>query len=92
MSVARKTVEKHVLHWHQLNEQQKKKKATSEEIASILDCYVKRWQRWAVAGLQGIKIDVCEQSQNQLALSRKELTLMVQVPVLLQDWQKESRY
>jgi 2,4-dienoyl-CoA reductase-like NADH-dependent reductase (Old Yellow Enzyme family) len=54
--VARKTVEKHVLHWLQLYEQQKKKKATSEEIASILDRYVNRWQRWAAAGLQGIKI------------------------------------
>ncbi len=34
-----------------------KKKATSEEMASILDCYVTRWQRWAAAGLQGIKLD-----------------------------------
>jgi hypothetical protein len=42
MTVARKTVEKHVLHWHQLYEQQKKKKATSEEMASILDRYVNR--------------------------------------------------
>ncbi|MFT5399010.1 MAG: hypothetical protein ACI8XW_001810 [Gammaproteobacteria bacterium] len=37
-------------------EQQKKKKATSEEIASILDCYVTRWQRWAAAGLKGITV------------------------------------
>jgi hypothetical protein len=40
------------------SEQQKKKKATSEEMASILDCYVNRWQRWAAAGLQGITIDI----------------------------------
>jgi hypothetical protein len=46
----------HVLHWHQLYEEQKKKKATSEEMASILDRYVNRWQRWAAAGLPGIKI------------------------------------
>jgi TorA maturation chaperone TorD len=45
LAVARKKVEKHVLHWHQLYEQQKKKKATSEEMALILDCYVNRWQR-----------------------------------------------
>jgi hypothetical protein len=51
MTVAMKTVEKHVLHWHQLYKQQIKKKATSEEMASILDRYVKRWQRWAAAGL-----------------------------------------
>jgi membrane-bound lytic murein transglycosylase len=63
LTVARKTVEKHVLHWHQLYEQQKKKKATSEEMASILDCYVNRWQRWVAAGLQGIKIGVYEQIQ-----------------------------
>jgi hypothetical protein len=52
----KKTVEKRVLHWHQLYEQQKQKKATSEEMASILDCYVNRWQRWVAAGLQGIKL------------------------------------
>jgi membrane-bound lytic murein transglycosylase len=57
MAVASKTVEKHVLHWHQLYEQQKQKKATSVEMASILDCYVNRWQRWVAAGLQGITID-----------------------------------
>jgi hypothetical protein len=46
-----------VLHWYQLYEQQKKKKASSEEMASILDRYVNRWQRWAAAGLQCIKIE-----------------------------------
>jgi hypothetical protein len=40
-------------------EQQKQKKATPEEMASILDCYVNRWQRWAAAGLQGFKIELC---------------------------------
>jgi membrane-bound lytic murein transglycosylase len=69
MAVASKTVEKHVLHWHQLYEQQKQKKATSVEMAFVLDCYVNRWQRWVAAGLQGIKIDVYEQNLNQRYLS-----------------------
>ena len=56
LTVARKTVEKHILHWHQLYEQQKKRKATSEEMAFILDRYVVRWQRWAAAGLKGLTI------------------------------------
>jgi hypothetical protein len=34
-----------------------RKKATSNEMASTLGLYVTRWQRWAVAGLQGIAID-----------------------------------
>ena len=68
MTVAKKTVEKHVIHWYQLYEQQKKRKATSEEAAFILDQYVKRWQRWAAAGLQGIKIDVYEQNLDRLDL------------------------
>jgi hypothetical protein len=29
----------------------KKKEAISEGIAYILQCFVNRWQRWAVAGL-----------------------------------------
>jgi membrane-bound lytic murein transglycosylase len=68
LTMTRKTVEKHVLHWHQLYEQQKQKKATAEEMAFILDRYVNRWQRWAAAGLQGIKIGVYEQNLNQQAL------------------------
>jgi hypothetical protein len=32
------------------------KKATSIEMASVLGLYVKRWQRWVAAGLQGIVI------------------------------------
>jgi len=51
-----------------LYEQQKKKKATSEEMASIMDQYVKYWQRWSAAGLQGIKLYVCEQTQYQPVL------------------------
>jgi hypothetical protein len=31
---------------NQLYEQQKKKKATSEEMTFILDRYVNRWQQW----------------------------------------------
>jgi len=57
LKVAEKTWEKHVLHIIQLYEQLRQKKATSNEMASSLGLYVKRWQRWAVAGLQGIKID-----------------------------------
>jgi membrane-bound lytic murein transglycosylase len=67
MAVAAKTVDKHVLQWHQLYEQQKQKKATSEEMTFVLDRYVKRWQRWVAAGLQGIKIGVYEQIQYQRA-------------------------
>jgi hypothetical protein len=37
-------------------------------MASILDQYVKRWQRWTAAGLQVLKIDVCAQIQFQRAL------------------------
>ena len=36
------------------------KKTTSIEMASVLGLYIKRWQRWDAAGLQGIKIGVCE--------------------------------
>jgi hypothetical protein len=34
-------------------EQLRIKKATSEEMAYSLDRYVKRWQRWCTAGLDG---------------------------------------
>jgi hypothetical protein len=49
-----------------------KKKATSNEVALSLELYVKRWQRWCAAGLQGIKIDevyVYGQNLNLLNLS-----------------------
>jgi RNA-directed DNA polymerase len=58
LSVAAKTVTKHVLHYRQLYEQLRMKKATSIEMASVLGLYVTRWQRWVAAGLQGIKIGV----------------------------------
>jgi hypothetical protein len=58
LTVAAKTVEKHVLHYRQLYEQLRMKKATSIEMASVLGLYVKRWQRWVAAGLQRIKIGV----------------------------------
>jgi hypothetical protein len=35
------------------------KKTTSDEMASVLGLYVKRWQRWVAAGLQGIAIVRC---------------------------------
>jgi hypothetical protein len=46
LTVAAKTVEKHVLHYRHLYEQLRMKKATSIEMASILGLYIKRWQRW----------------------------------------------
>jgi hypothetical protein len=45
LTVAAKTEEKHVLHYRQLYEQLRKKKATSDEMALVLGWYVKRWQR-----------------------------------------------
>ena len=57
LEIARKTIQKHVLRIVQLYEQLRKKKATSDEMASSLGLYVTRWQRWAVAGLQCITID-----------------------------------
>jgi RNA-directed DNA polymerase len=51
LTVAAKTVEKHVLHYRQLYEQLRMKKATSIEMASVLGQYVKRWQRWVKAGI-----------------------------------------
>jgi hypothetical protein len=64
LTVAAKTVEKHVLHHRQLYEQLRMKKATSIEMATVLGLYVKRWQRWAAAGLQDIKIGVYD-ARNQ---------------------------
>jgi RNA-directed DNA polymerase len=58
LTVAAKTVEKHVLRYRQLYEQLRMKKATSIEMALALGQYVKRWQRWAAAGLQGIKVEL----------------------------------
>jgi hypothetical protein len=55
----------YVLQYRQLYEQLRMKKATSIEMASILGLYVKRWQRWVAAGLQGFKIDVYEQIRHQ---------------------------
>jgi RNA-directed DNA polymerase len=51
LTVAAKTVEKHVLHYRQLYEPLRMKKTTSDEMASVLGLYVKRWQRWVAAGL-----------------------------------------
>jgi RNA-directed DNA polymerase len=64
LTVAEKTVEKHVLRYRQLYEQLRMKKTTSIEMASVLGLYVKRWQRWVAAGLQGIKIGVYD-ARNQ---------------------------
>jgi hypothetical protein len=49
------------------------KKATSSEMASVLGLYVKRRQRWAAAGLLGIKLGgVYEQIQYQQVLEQIE--------------------
>jgi hypothetical protein len=72
LTVAKKTVEKHVLHIIQLYEQLRMKKATSIEMALALGLYVNRWQRWAAAGLQGFKIDVDEQIRHQQVLNQIE--------------------
>jgi RNA-directed DNA polymerase len=58
LKIARITWQKHALHITQLYEQLRKKKATSNEMASSLGLYVTRWQRWAVAGLKGISFKV----------------------------------
>jgi RNA-directed DNA polymerase len=71
LRLAQVTTEKHVLHIIQLYEQLRIKKATSNEMADSLGLYVKRWQRWATAGLQGIKLDaVYEQNLDQLVPSQ----------------------
>lgn len=57
LTLAEKTWEKHALQIVRLYEQQRKKKATSNEVASSLGLYVTRWRRWAVAGLQGTGIN-----------------------------------
>jgi len=72
LTVATKTVEKHVVHYRQLYEQLRKKKATSVEMALALGLYVKRWQRWAASGLQGFKIDVYVQIQYPRILTQIE--------------------
>lgn len=46
LRVAHVTVKKHVDRIIRLYEQQKTKKATSEEMAVVLGLYVKRWRRW----------------------------------------------
>jgi RNA-directed DNA polymerase len=51
LTVAAKTVEKHVLHYRKLYEQLRNKKATSDEMALTYGLYVKRWQRWVKAGI-----------------------------------------
>ena len=48
------TIRKHVERYNQLYEQQKTQKATSSEMAIVLGNYLKRWQCWCRAGLEGI--------------------------------------
>ncbi|WP_157828205.1 hypothetical protein [Paraglaciecola sp. MB-3u-78] len=51
LTVAAKTVEKHVVHYRQLYEQLSIKKTTSNEMALTLGLYVKRWQQWGKAAI-----------------------------------------
>jgi len=72
LTVAAKTVEKHVLHYRQLYEQLRNKKTTSDEMALALGLYVKRWQRWAVAGLAGITLNLirlCYDERNRISFA-----------------------
>jgi hypothetical protein len=72
LTVADKTVEKHVLHYRQLYERLRMKKATSDEMALALGQYVKRWQRWAAAGLQSITINLnkpCYDERNHISIA-----------------------
>lgn len=50
------TVKKHVERYRRLYEQQRNKKAISEEVALVLGDYVKRWQCWCTAGLGNITL------------------------------------
>jgi hypothetical protein len=71
LTVADKTVEKHVLHYRQLYEQLRMKKTTSIEMASVLGLYVKRWQRWVASGLQGFAINLtllCYDERNDISI------------------------
>ena len=51
LTLANNTVTQHVERIRRLYEQQCYKKATSDEMAFVLDEYVKRWRRWCGAGL-----------------------------------------
>jgi hypothetical protein len=51
LTLAAKTVEKHVLRYKQLYERLSKKKATSDEMALALGQYAKPWPRWVKAGI-----------------------------------------
>ena len=50
LQLAKITVKKHGERYRKLYEQIKRKKATSKEIALVLEQYVKRWQCWCTAG------------------------------------------
>ena len=58
-------IDKSILRVIALNRLSGIKKATSSEMASSLGLYVKRWQRWAAAGLQGIRLDVYVRNLSQ---------------------------
>jgi hypothetical protein len=72
VTVAAKTVEKHVVHYRQLYEQLSMKKATSDEMALALGLYVKRWQQWVAAGLADITINLtglCDHERNRISFA-----------------------
>jgi hypothetical protein len=75
LTVAAKTVEKHVLHYRQLYEQLRMKKATSIEMALALGLYVKRWQRWVAAGV-GARVTISEPITYYRACSNARVNLI----------------
>jgi RNA-directed DNA polymerase len=74
LTLAAKTVEKHVLRYRQLYERLSKKKATSDEMALALGQYAKPWPRWVKAGI-GAWVTTSEPITYQRACSNTGLGL-----------------
>jgi len=74
LTVATKTAEKHVVHYRQLYEQLRKKKATSVEMDLALGLYVKRWQRWPP--------DVCNERGSSIRLQGLQRVVWHTLPIL----------
>ncbi len=56
LQLAEITVKKHLERMHRLYEQQKIKKATSDEMALVLGDYLKCWQCWCSSGLRDVTL------------------------------------
>lgn len=52
LALAPKTLERHAIRRHRLYEQQRQ--AGAAQRAFVRDAYVRRWQRWCEAGLNGL--------------------------------------